>query len=678
MNKLFYPKLAGQNIIKNGKFYFPYLLTVVISAAAFYIMTALSYYNDLPGKQRYDYLMMFMTLGSFVLALFIVIFLSYTNSFLMKRRSKELGLYNILGMGKGSIGLVLCCESLYTWLCSVVIGIPLGILIQKLVMMLVGRIMRFDTMFEFYVSGKAIGLTAAAFAGVIAVSLLCNLKRLHFQRPVELLHGENAGEREPKTKWLLTLLGIGSLGAGYYIAVTTKNAFDALGVYFVAVILVIIGTYCLFSAVSIAVLKALRRNKRFYYKTGNFIGISGMLHRMNRNAVGLANICILSTMVLVMISSTLSLYMGTEDSIRLRYPADISGVFIYNEDDNFDTARLTDGMTKAVRAQGLEPTKIWSYNSMPLFMVENNDELRNMNTGDANGTVVNAVMLTAADYTAISGKELRLAPDEVMYVGGDARYDTLHISIVDGNGSVERREFRTVEQDKSFKIGEYAVYAANIKYLIFPDMAALRDIWKLVEDTAAGNGPVMQMTCNICFDTDGTDEQKRECGEAISDWDNVGPYISGDQIDWERYYVNEKTSNAEEFYSLNGAFLFLGGFLGIIFMMAMVLIIYYKQISEGYEDRERYRIMQQVGLQKEEVRSSINKQVLIVFFAPLVVAAVHVAFDFSLVKLMLQLFGLMNVQLAMWCTVGSFLGFALIYALVYMRTAKVYYKIVSE
>lgn len=322
MNKLFYPKLAGQNIIKNGKFYFPYLLTVVISAAAFYIMTALSYYNDLPEKQRYDYLMMFMTLGSFVLALFIVIFLSYTNSFLMKRRSKELGLYNILGMGKGSIGLVLCWESLYTWLCGIVIGIPLGMLFQKLVMMVVGRMMRFNTVFEFYVSVKGIAATAILFAAVIALTLLNNLRRLHLQRPVELLHGQNAGEREPKTKWLLTLLGIGSLGTGYYIAVTTKNAFDALSVYFLAVILVIIGTYCLFSAVSIAVLKALRRNKRFYYKTGNFIGISGMLHRMNRNAVGLANICILSTMVLVMISATLSLYIGTEDSVNSHYPSD--------------------------------------------------------------------------------------------------------------------------------------------------------------------------------------------------------------------------------------------------------------------------------------------------------------------------------------------------------------------
>ena len=453
MNKLFYPKLAGQNIIKNGKFYFPYLLTVVISAASFYIMTALAFYKNLPGKQRYDYLMMFMKLGSFVLALFIVIFLSYTNSFLMKRRSKELGLYNILGMGKGSIGLVLCWESLYTWLCSVVIGIPLGMLLQKLVMMLVGRIMRFDTMFEFYVSGKAIGLTAAAFAGVIAVSLLCNLKRLHFQRPVELLHGQNAGEREPKTKWLLTLLGIGTLGAGYYIAVTTKDAIDALGVYFVAVILVIIGTYCLFSAVSIAVLKALRRNKRFYYKTGNFIGISGMLHRMNRNAVGLANICILSTMVLVMISATLSLYLGTEEAIQMRYPADLIGIFKYSVDEKFDTETISDGMTKVIRAHGLEPTRVWSYSTLPLWMTDNGSELTNA-TGERQARIV---MLTSADYEALSGKKLTLDKDEVMYVGGDTRYDKLTLSIFDADGNVERCEFKTGEPDSDVEIGEYVV-----------------------------------------------------------------------------------------------------------------------------------------------------------------------------------------------------------------------------
>lgn len=223
MNKLFYPKLAGQNIIKNGKFYFPYLLTVVVSAAAFYIMTALSYYNDLPGKQRYDYLVMFMVLGSVVLGLFVLIFLFYTNSFLMKRRSRELGLYNILGMGKSSIGVVLCWESLYTWLCGVVIGIPLGMLLQKLVMMAVGRMMRFDTIFEFYISGKGIAATMILFAAVIALTLLNNLRRLHLQRPVELLHGQNAGEREPKTKWVLTVLGIVSLGAGYYIAVTPRT-----------------------------------------------------------------------------------------------------------------------------------------------------------------------------------------------------------------------------------------------------------------------------------------------------------------------------------------------------------------------------------------------------------------------------------------------------------------------
>lgn len=673
MNKLFYPKLAGQNIIKNGKFYFPYLLTVVISAAAFYIMTALSYYNDLPGKQRYDYLMMFMTLGSFVLALFIVIFLSYTNSFLMKRRSKELGLYNILGMGKSSIGLVLCCESLYTWLCSVVIGIPLGMLLQKLVMMLVGRIMRFDTMFEFYVSGKAIGLTAAAFAGVIAVSLLCNLKRLHFQRPVELLHGQNTGEREPKSKWLLAVIGVLTLGAGYYLAIETKDAMSAITIYFIAVVLVIIGTYCLFSAVSIVILKALRKNKRFYYKTSNFIGVSGMLHRMNRNAVGLANICILSTMVLVMISATLSLYLGTEEAIQMRYPADLIGIFKYSVDEKFDTETISDGMTKVIRAHGLEPTRVWSYSTLPLWMTDNGSELTNA-TGERQARIV---MLTSADYEALSGKKLTLDKDEVMYVGGDTRYDKLTLSIFDDDGNVERCEFKTVEPDSDFEIGEYVVMLIDIRYLIFPDMAVLHDVWQLIENTYGGERSALKMDCSVCIDADGTEEQKRECGAALSDWDTISSNIDGD-IEWDLYYVNEKTENAEEFYSMNGAFLFLGVFLGIIFMMAMVLIIYYKQISEGYEDRERYRIMQQVGLQKEEVRSSINKQVLIVFFAPLIVSGIHVAFDFSLIKLMLQLFRLMNAQLAMWCTVGSFAGFAVIYALVYMRTAKVYYKLVSK
>lgn len=262
MNKLFYPKLAGQNIIKNGKFYFPYLLTVVASAAAFYIMTTMSYYGGLPQRQRYDFLTMFMSLGRVVLAVFVLIFLSYTNSFLMKRRSKELGLYNILGMGKSSIGAVLCWESLYTWLCGIVIGIPLGMLLQKLVMMAVERMMRFDVSFEFYISGKGIVMTMILFAGIIALTLVNNLRRLHFQRPVELLHGQNTGEREPKSKWLLAVIGVLTLGAGYYLAIETKDAMSAIAIYFIAVVLVIIGTYCLFSAVSIVILKALRKNKR--------------------------------------------------------------------------------------------------------------------------------------------------------------------------------------------------------------------------------------------------------------------------------------------------------------------------------------------------------------------------------------------------------------------------------
>ena len=311
MSKAFYPRLAAQNCIKNGKFYFPYLLTVVISSAAFYINLALAQTGSLPELKRYFYLSMFMTVGTFVLGLFFIIFLIYTNSFLMKRRGKELALYNILGMGKGNIGLVLSFETLYTWLIGAGGGILLGMLLQRLITMLVTRMLRIDVKYEFFISVYGIAVTAIFFGALLFVTLLLNLGRLHVQKPVELLRQGNVGEREPRTRWLLTILGLLSLGGGYAIALTTHNSIQAIGVYFVAVFLVIIGTYCLFSAVSVAVLKALRKNKGFFYRTGNFIGVSGMLHRMNRNAVGLANICILSTMVLVMISATLALFLGT-------------------------------------------------------------------------------------------------------------------------------------------------------------------------------------------------------------------------------------------------------------------------------------------------------------------------------------------------------------------------------
>ena len=326
----FYPRMALVNLARNGKFYLPYLLTVAGTAAAYYIAMALAGAQDLPQSTRYFYLSAFMGVGTFVIAVFAVIFLTYTNSFLMKRRKKELGLYNILGMGKRHIAVVLGFETLYTALIGIVGGVLLGLLLQKLVTLLLYQIMGFDVQYGFYIAWPAIWGTFVLFGLILLGNLLLNLRRIHVQNPAELLREGSAGEREPKTRWPLTVIGILSLGGGYAIALTTRSATAALALYFVAVFLVILGTYCLFTSVSIAVLKALRANKRFYYKTNRFIGVSGMLYRMKRNAVGLANICILSTMVLVMVSGTLALYLGSDEALDQQFEGDLRAEVRYD------------------------------------------------------------------------------------------------------------------------------------------------------------------------------------------------------------------------------------------------------------------------------------------------------------------------------------------------------------
>ena len=672
MSKSFYPRLAAQNCIKNGKFYFPYLLTVIFSSAAFYINLALAQTGSLPELQRYFYLSMFMTIGTFVLGLFFIIFLIYTNSFLMKRRGKELALYNILGMGKGNIGVVLSYETLYTWLIGVGGGLLLGMLLQRLITMLVTKMLRIDVKYEFFISVYGIAVTALFFGAVLVVTLLLNLGRLHMQKPVELLRQGNMGERQPRTRWLLTAVGVLSLGGGYYIAISTHNSVQAIGVYFVAVFLVIIGTYCLFSAVSVVILKALRKNKGFYYRTGNFIGVSGMLHRMNRNAVGLANICILSTMVLVMISATLALFLGTEDAITTRYPGDLNAEVWYWTDQPFDTYKAERKLREALEEQGAAVTGSLSYTTTnqpaafdgSSFLIQ--DDVYNV-SGDRI-----LVLLTAEDYNKLSGQNVSLAKEQILISGSDSIEG--EVRFVFRGGSGERvMSFTAAPTAEKFSMSSGDVYLGMVDYIILPDMDTLKELENNCAFALGEDEAILSWSCHI--NTEGSDREIAQWGQQISDPDLCG--FSGDSIRWELFRVDTQAENRQDFYTMNGGFFFLGVFLGIIFLMATVLIIYYKQISEGYEDRERFRIMRQVGLEKREIRRSINVQILIVFFAPLVVAGVHVAFDFNLVRLMLILFGLNNAALTAWCTVGSFLAFALIYALVYLLTARVYYRIVS-
>ena len=570
MSKAFYPRLAAQNCIKNGKFYFPYLLTVVISSAAFYINLALAQTGSLPELKRYFYLSMFMTIGTFVLGLFFIIFLIYTNSFLMKRRGKELALYNILGMGKGNIGLVLSFETLYTWLIGAGGGILLGMLLQRLITMLVTKMLRIDVKYEFFISVYGIAVTAIFFGALLFVTLLLNLGRLHVQKPVELLRQGNVGEREPRTRWLLTILGLLSLGGGYAIALTTHNSIQAIGLYFVAVFLVIIGTYCLFSAVSVAVLKALRKNKGFFYRTGNFIGVSGMLHRMNRNAVGLANICILSTMVLVMISATLALFLGTEDAIATRYPGDLNAEVWYWTDRPFDTDRAEQKLTEALKEQGATVTGSLSYSTTNRPAAFDGSSFIIQDDVYDTGSDRILILLTAEDYNKLSGQKVSLAKDQLLISGSDSLVGDVRF-VFRGESGEQVMRFSAAPTAEAFSLSSGDVYLGMVDYIILPDPDTLKEFENNCARALGEDEAFLSWYCEI--NTDGSDEEKAAWSAAISDPDNCG-LAGDDSIQWQLFRMDTQAENRQDFYTMNGGFFFLGVFLGFVFLMATVLIIY--------------------------------------------------------------------------------------------------------
>lgn len=671
----FYPKLAWGNIVRNRQFYVPYLLTLIGTAAAFYIIGALAGARDLPVMNRYIYLSMFMTFGLFVIAIFAVIFLGYTNSFLMKRRRKELGLYNVLGMGKRNIARMLGMETVYTALIGIGGGILAGLLLQKLVTLLLCRIMAFHgTGFSFYVSREGILATIALFTLILLGNLLVNLIRVGRQSPMELMRSASAGEREPKSNWPMAILGILALGGGYAIAVFTNNAGMAFALYFPAVILVIIGTYALFTAVSIVALKALRKNKRYYYQPRHFIGVSGMLYRMRRNAVGLANICILSTMVLVMVSGTLALYLNSQQTLEKQFPAELSVAVRYQADQTpaFDGDAFSARLLAELREKDCPAEILYSYRRFTLSMDEIPGGYFRRHEYQSQTKDIN--FLTAADAEAITGQQLTdFAPVTLRF--------PLTAAAEQGSGGADEYSEITVEAAKLTEtvpaVGGAFVNINVPVWLAVKDDAALRAVW----DTQAAaqrvripgsspNAMVFQTFCRLDTDpeTQLTVERELDFGQG---------YSAAEVGSWERVDADSKESFTRDYYALNGGFFFLGLFLGFLFIMAAVLIIYYKQVSEGYEDRERYRIMQDVGLERRMVKSSISSQILAVFFAPLLVAAIHVAFDFKLMLHLLAMFGLHEGGTTLLCTAGTFLVFAVIYGLVYLLTARTYYRIVQ-
>ncbi len=663
MRKIFYPKLAAGNIKKNASIYFPYLLTCIITIAMYYIIRSLSLNPGIDGMAGGGFLTSIMYMGSRVVAIFSLIFLFYTNSFLVKRRKKEFGLFNILGMEKRHLSRMLGWECVYMILISLICGLGLGIALDKFMYLLVGRVVQGTAALGFFVSWKAAGETAVLFGLIFLLICLYSVKQVHGADPIELLKAGNAGEREPKTKWIMALTGLAALGGGYYIAIKVSNPVESILWFFVAVVLVIIGTYMLFTAGSIALLKTLRKNKRYYYRTRHFVSVSGMIYRMKQNAVGLANICVLSTMVLVMVSTTTSLMIGIEDVIRERYPAQI--MVYFREDTPEGNEAGIETVRTLQRQQGIHVTDQMSY----LYLAFSGYEeyaYESSAVGEVPENVLidpmdDLFFITLDDYNNIMGEQKTLQNGEILMYSNHQAYSFPTLKLFG-------REYAIKEKLNSFVgNGQYAANISNTHYIVVPDRETFLEIYEkqkeILGDKAKGIRQVYGFNMDI-----GKEEQKAFYS-ALTDWLN-------------RSQVSASVEGREEarnsFMTLYGGLFFIGIFLGVLFVMATVLIIYYKQISEGYDDRERFVIMQKVGMSRDEVKSAIHSQVVTVFFLPLVVAGIHVTAAFPLISKLLILLNLQSIRLFIACTGACFLVFAAMYVFIYNLTAKTYYRIVSR
>lgn len=648
MNSRIYSRLAVSNIKNNRKTYVPFIFTSILTVMMYYIIDALAGNDSIEITNVITVLRM----GCGVMVVFSVIFLFYTNSFLIKRRKKEIAVYNILGMGKGHIGRMLTVETLIVGGISIAGGIAGGMAFGKLMHLLLIRIIHYDVGMEFHISVQSVSDTVILFAFIFFLTWFYNLFQIRLANPIELLRGGSAGEKEPKTKVILALIGVVTMAAGYYLAVSTKNPLEAINTFFVAVILVIIGTYALFLAGSIALLKLLRKQKKFYYKPNHFVSVSGMIYRMKQNAVGLANICILSTIVLVMISSTVSLYVGMDDVMAHQYPNDYQMTLYEASQEKIDKANKL--IEEELDRGGLkkEGETACHYGTAVLISQGGNKFTTSENGTYSPRDLTELYVIPQEDYQKLENTSTSLKENEVIIYTTAENYGRDSIQI-DG------RKFQVTEELDDFVLEEknQSRVAPGMYMIVANDEVAMQ-----LDSLKSG------LRYDIDFDMTGSDEEKA----AVED--RIAERIQEEIPDT---YFTSRQAGTESFFGFYGCLFFIGMYLGFMFLVATVLIIYYKQISEGLDDRERYVIMQKVGMDKREIRRAIRSQILIVFFLPLLFSILHIMVAFNVITKLLGIFGLFNTGLFVLCTVVTVLIFAAFYIIVFAITAREYYKIVN-
>ncbi len=643
--------------------YIPFVLSCILTIMMYYMVSSLSMNPNMMNMIGGDVMQQILSLGIYVITVFAVIFLFYTNSFLIKRRKREFGLFNILGMEKKHLSIVIALESIIVFLVSMVLGIGIGILLDKAFYLLIAKMLNASIALGFYISYQSIVNSIILFLIIFVLMYLFSLIQINLSNPIELLHGDQHGEKEPKTKWLLAIIGLICLGTGYYMSVSIQDPVTAFAFFMVAVILVVIGTYMLFTAGSIVILKLLRKNKRYYYKTNHFISVSNMIYRMKQNAVGLGNICILSTMVLVMLSTTISLWVGMNDIIETRFPRDIT-VSINSVDSN-QALYTIDDMNNAIEQAGIQTEDELVYRTLSVSAFNQGNTYtfgnENMSLQDISNVVV-LYFITLDDYNRTEGTNVSLAPDEVLVFPSGKQFDHKTIDIASNTFKV-KGILDSIKADSN-----YSANLQNSMFVVVDSMDTLFMIDDLQKQAYGDNASYIHTSYDFNLSKSEEMSVKEATDALIANYPGDATYMM----------VDTQEGNYEDLLSLYASFLFIGIFLSFLFIMATVLIMYYKQITEGYEDKKRFEIMQKVGLNKREVKKTINSQVLTVFFLPLVVAAIHIVFAFPMIEKMLRLLYLDNTNLYIMTTVICFGVFALVYVLIYFLTSKVYYGIVRN
>ena len=653
----FYWKLAFTNLKGNRRVYLPYLLSSVGIIMMFYSISALGQGIDQGALYGGTTVASMMGLGVFVIGLFAVLFLFYTNSFIIKRRKKELGLYNILGMEKRHIAHILFRETLLIAVCSLALGLGLGIVFSRVLFWLLGLLLGTNLAVAFVIPVSAITSTLGLFGLIFLLTLCYNLLQVKLSKPIELLHGGETGEREPKAHWFLAVLGALLLGTGYTMAVTIQDPLSALVFFFVAVILVILGTYLLFITGITAMLKLLKKNKRFYYKTNHFTALSGMLFRMKQNAAGLASICVLFTALLVTVSTTFSLYTSMDGLLRARYPRNVL-VSVYDANQEAKDM-VRSAVAEKSQELGLSVENVIDREGWNITTARVGDTLHTQETPTETYAVVN--IFTQREYQRFSGQQVDLAENQVLlfdpantFPGGD----TLNI---------DDKTYEIVPSDYVMPEASTLAQIYEMYYLVVRDET-------VVESILAPSGSDTFPVYSYDFDVAGGDpEDIAALSEALGTVDFSGP-----GVEYATLLFEDSATSRQSFMELYGGLFFLGLFLGVLFLLGTALIIYYKQVSEGYDDARRFNIMQKVGMSHREVKQSIHSQILLVFFLPLVTAVLHLAFAFPMLQKILLVMGLNNFPLILCSTLGCVGVFAVAYLVIYALTARTYYNIVES